>query len=148
MKSLTQWLNEKQDLALLLVRIGVGLMFIFVHGGPKVFGGVAAWTKLGSMIGVLGITFAPAALGFIAGAFELLGGIMILLGLGTRLGGAMIFSTLLIASPTMYIVTKGFFGAAAAIEGSLYSLLFIFFGAGKYSLDHMLFEKNLYRRGY
>ena len=55
MKSLTQWLNEKQDLALLLVRIGVGLMFIFVHGAPKVFGGVAAWTKLGSMIGVLGI---------------------------------------------------------------------------------------------
>ena len=143
MKSLVKWLDSNHDLALLLVRIGVGLMFIFVHGGPKILGGTAGWAKLGGMIGILGVTFAPVLLGFIAGLFELLGGFLLTLGLFTRLGAAMILAVLLVAAPTMYI-TKGLFGAAPSIEDSLLMILFIFIGPGRYSLDHKLFGRKTY----
>ncbi len=137
------WLNANRDRSLLFVRLGIGLMFIFVHGGPKVLGGTAAWLKVGSMIGVLGISFAPAALGLMAGLAELLGGILIVLGLFTRLGAALALSTLLVAAPTMYITTKGLLGAAPAIEDALLMILFIFIGGGKYSLDHWLFNNRM-----
>ncbi len=132
-------LDKNRDGALLLVRVLLGAMFVFVHGGPKVFGGYAAWLKVGSMISVLGITSYPAALGFIAGFCELAGGVLIALGLFTRLGAAMILSTLVVAAATMYTSTHGLFAAAASIEDSLFMVLLIFIGGGKYSLDHILF---------
>jgi len=133
-------LDTNRDTALLFVRIGIGLMFIFVHGGPKILGGPEGWDKIGGMIGVLGITFYPTALGFIASLFELLGGIFIALGLFTRLGAAMILSTLIVAAATMY-VAKGLFAASPAIEDSLFMILLIFLGGGKYSIEHKLCKK-------
>lgn len=146
MKQLVAWLKENQDIALLLVRIGVGLMFIFVHGGPKVFGGPEGWTKLGAMIGVLGISFAPTFLGAIAAFSELLGGVMILLGFYTRLGAAIILSTLIVAAGTM-LMSKGIFAAAPAIEDALFMIMFIFIGAGKYSVDRCYVEKEIQMKG-
>lgn len=142
MESITKWLDSHRDEALLVVRILLGAMFIFVHGGAKLMGGEAAWTKVGSMIGILGITFAPTFLGLIASLCELVGGIFIFLGLFTRLGAALIFSTLIIAAPTMYLVTKSLFGAAAPIEDALFMIVLIFVGGGKYSLDQWLFAKK------
>lgn len=146
MKQLILWLKENQDNALLFVRVGVGLMFIFVHGGPKVLGGPDGWTKLGAMIGVLGISAAPTFLGAIAAFSELAGGIMILLGFYTRLGATIILATLIVASGTM-LVSKGIFAAAPAIEDALLMILFIFIGAGKYSLDHFRVGKEVKIKG-
>ncbi len=141
MSKLTAWLDDNRDGALLVVRVLLGLMFIFVHGWPKIAGGAAAWLKLGTMVGVLGITFSPVALGLIAAVCEFAGGIMIALGLFTRLGAAMILATLAVAAPTMYFTT-GLFAAAPSIEDSLFMLLLIFFGGGKYSLDHVFFANR------
>jgi putative oxidoreductase len=141
---LVDWLNSNSNKSLLFIRLGIGFMFIFVHGGPKVFGGTAAWIHVGSMIGVLGISFAPAILGLIAGLAELIGGILIAIGLFTRLGAALALSTLLVAIPTMYITTQGLLGAAAAIEDALLMILLIFIGGGKYSLDHWLFGSRTF----
>lgn len=138
--NLVDWLNFNSNKSLLFVRLGIGLMFVFVHGGPKVLGGTVAWIKVGSMIGVLGISFAPAALGLMAGLAELVGGILIAVGLFTRLGAALALSTLLVAVPTM-LITKGMFGAAPAIEDALLMILLIFLGGGRYSLDHWLFGR-------
>ncbi len=138
MSKVTNWLDNNRDGALLVVRVLLGMMFIFVHGWPKIAGGTAAWLKLGTMVGVLGLTFNPVALGFIAAVCELVGGIMLTLGLFTRLGAAMILSTLAIAAPTMYL-SNSLFAAAPSIEDSLFMILIIFLGAGKYSLDHVFF---------
>jgi putative oxidoreductase len=146
MNKLTSWLDDNRDGALFVVRVLLGLMFVFVHGWPKIAGGTAAWLKLGTMVGVLGITFNPVALGFIAAVCEFAGGIMLTLGLFTRLGAAMILSTLLVAAPTMYISTS-LFAAAPSIEDSLFMLLLIFLGAGRYSLDHVLFGGRKAARG-
>ncbi|MDU2065520.1 MAG: DoxX family protein [Sporomusaceae bacterium] len=141
MQNLVKWLDENRDEALFVVRLLIGFMFVFVHGGPKIMGGEAGWAKLGSMIGVLGFTFAPAFMGFIAAVFELLGGIFIFFGLFTRLGALMILATLLVAAPTM-LVSKGLFAAAPAIEDSLLMILVLFSGGGKYSLDYRFFSNK------
>lgn len=49
-------------LGLLFLRLAIGVSFFF-HGFPKLMGGMALWSELGSAMGVLGITFAPALWG-------------------------------------------------------------------------------------
>ena len=133
-------LENYKDEVLLFVRLGLCFMFVVVHGGPKIFGGPAKWLEVGSMLKVLGVTTIPVMLGFIAAVCEFFGGILIGLGLFTRLGAAMILSTLIIASSVMF-VSKGLFLAAPPIEDSLFMLVLIVVGAGKYSLDYKWFEK-------
>lgn len=144
MKKLAQTLKgleNYKDEVLLLVRLGLFFMFVFVHGGPKIFGGPAKWLEVGSMLKVLGVTTMPVFLGFIAAFCEFFGGILIGLGLFTRLGAVMILSTLIIASSVMFAM-KGLFAAAAPIEDSLFMLVLMVVGAGKYSLDFKWFEKK------
>ena len=61
------------------------------------------------------------------------------MGLCTRLGAAMILATLVIASAVM-LTMKGFFAAAPAIEDSLFMIVLMVVGAGKYSLDYKWFK--------
>ena len=127
-------LESYKDEVLLFVRLGLCFMFIVVHGGPKLFGGPAKWMEVGSMLKVLGVTAMPVQLGFIAAVCEFFGGLFIGMGLLTRLGAAMILSTLVIASAVMF-TAKGLFAAAPAIEASLFMLVLMVVGAGKYSFD-------------
>ena len=53
------------DLGLLVLRIGLGVMFM-VHGFPKLAGGPEAWAGLGGVMGKVGVHFAPAAWGLLA----------------------------------------------------------------------------------
>lgn len=134
-------LENYKDEVLLFVRLGLCFMFVVVHGGPKIFGGPAKWLEVGSMLKVVGVTAMPTLLGFIAAVCEFFGGILIGLGLFSRLGATMILSTLIIAASVMF-VSKNLFAAAPAIEDALFMLVLIVVGAGKYSLDHKWFEKN------
>lgn len=92
------------------------------------------------MLKVLGVTMMPTLLGFIAAVCEFFGGVFIGLGLFTRLGAAMILSTLVIASAVM-LSMKGLFAAAPAIEDSLFMIVLMVVGAGKYSLDYKWFKQ-------
>ena len=134
-------LDNYRDSVLLFVRLGLCFMFVYVHGGPKLFGGPEKWQGVGSMLAVIGITAMPTLLGFIAAFCEFVGGVLIGLGLLTRLGAAMILSTLIIASVVMFAM-KGLFAAAAPIEDSLFMLVLMVVGAGKYSLDYRWFGKR------
>lgn len=133
-------LGNYKDEVLLFVRIVFCFMFIVVHGGPKLFGGPAKWMEVGSMLKILGVTAMPVQLGFIAAVCEFFGGLFIGLGLLSRLGAAMILSTLLIASAVMF-TSKGLFAAVPAIEDSLFMLVLMVVGAGEYSFDYQWFEK-------
>ncbi|MHC1762073.1 MAG: DoxX family membrane protein [Negativicutes bacterium] len=90
--------------------------------------------EVGSMLKVLGVTAMPVQLGFIAAICEFFGGLFIGFGLLTRLGAAMILSTLVIAAAVMF-TAKGLSAAAPAIEDSLFMLVLMVVGAGKYSFD-------------
>ncbi|WP_410336933.1 hypothetical protein [Longimonas sp.] len=49
------------NIALLVLRIGIGISFVFVYGYEKIFAGPETWTDLGGNMAVLGITFWPVA---------------------------------------------------------------------------------------
>ena len=132
-------LEDYKDEAILVARLGLGFMFVYVHGGPKVLGGPKKWLEVGSMLKVIGITAAPQILGLIAGLYEFIGGILIGLGLFTRFGAGLILSNLLIAVAVMYQL-KGLFGAAPALEDALFMLVLLAIGAGRYSLDYKWFK--------
>lgn len=134
-------LKKNQDEALLFARLGLCFMFVVVHGGPKLFGGPEKWLEVGSLLKVLGITTMPVFLGFIAAVSEFLGGILIGLGLFTRLGAFMIFATLVVGAAVM-LTMKGLFAAAPATEDALFMVVLMAVGAGKYSLDRKWFEKE------
>src|SRR6185312_11051020 len=42
------WLTKYRDFGLLLLRLGLGGMFVFVHGWPKIQAGAHQWKEIGS----------------------------------------------------------------------------------------------------
>ena len=68
------FLNKHRHIGLLVLRIGIGCMFI-LHGAPKLFGGAEKWTQIGMAMASLGIGFIPAFWGFMAAISEFFGGV-------------------------------------------------------------------------
>ena len=122
------------DTALLLLRVGIGIMFIF-HGYPKITGGVEKWAGLGTYgMGSIGINFAPIFWGFIAAFSEFFGGIMIVLGIYTRSFSVLLFSTMFIATCSHLNSGDGIMGASHAIECGIIFLFLILSGSGNYAI--------------
>ncbi len=133
----TASLNKYRDVGLLLLRIGIGCMFIY-HGAPKIFGGPQMWTNVGLMaMPGLGIKFAPAFWGFMAGFSELAGGILIIFGLFFRLTCTLLLITMSVAAHTQ-LRSSGMLAATQPIEDGILFLSLIIIGPGKYSLDEKL----------
>ncbi len=135
-------LGKYRDEGLLLLRVGIGIMFI-LHGWPLVSGGVAMWEKLGLATGALGIHFAPTFFGFMAAFAQFGGGICLVLGFFTRLACLFLFIDMFVAS-AMHL-TKGddlMMMASHAIEAAILFLSLVFIGAGKYSLDEKMEQRK------
>ena len=66
---LFQKLERCSDVGLLIIRVGIGGIFMG-HGFPKIMGGVELWTRLGGSMSMLGIDFLPAFWGFMAAFSE------------------------------------------------------------------------------
>ena len=126
--------SNKVDLALLILRVGIGLMFI-LHGYPKIIGGMEKWTGLGSYgMGSLGIHIFPAFWGFMAAFSEFVGGIMIMLGLYIRYFSILLFITMLVAISSHLAGGDGIMGASHAIESAVVFVCLFFSGPGNYSI--------------
>lgn len=135
------FLDKYRDAGLLLLRIGLGVMFMN-HGAPKLLGGPELWTKIGSAMENLGITFLPAFWGFMAGFAEFFGGILLITGFLFRPDCALLTFTMLIATLRHLMGGDGFSKASHAIEDGIVFLSLIFIGPGKHSLDEKLFGRH------
>ena len=126
--------KENKDLGLLILRVGVGLMFIFVHGLPKLMAGPEMWGQIGGAMGKLGITAWPTIWGLLASLAEGLGGLCLVLGVGTRLAAFFMAFTMMVAS--MHHLTSGdpLSKASHAIELGFVFLALVWLGSGKYAL--------------
>ena len=131
------FLNKHRHIGLLVLRIGIGLMFI-LHGAPKLFGGVEKWEKLGMAMATLGIGFAPVFWGFMAAVSEFFGGICLILGFVFRPACILLTITMLVAAISHLSRGDGLGGASHAIELGIVFLSLILIGAGRYSLDEKL----------
>ena len=121
----------KDDYAILLLRIGIGLMFI-LHGYPNIMGGMDKWSGLGAFgMNSIGISFYPAFWGFMAAFSEFFGGIMLVLGVYTRLFSFLLFITMFIASCAHLASGDGIMGSSHSIELAIVFLFLSMFGSGK-----------------
>jgi putative oxidoreductase len=128
-------------LPLLIVRLVIGLGFAS-HGAQKLFGWFGGYGLSGTGGFFESLGFKPGKLfAGAAGAGELLGGLLLALGLGGPIGSMLIISVMLVAILTVHL-SHGFFASSNGIEMPLLYLAlgftFAFVGFGAYSLDAAL----------
>lgn len=130
-------LNTKASTGLLLLRIVVGLAFMF-HG----------WNKIQNPLAWMGESGPPAFLQLLAAVSEFGGGLAWILGLLFPLSSLGIFFTMAFATH-YHAIVKGdpFVGHEGSFEPALVymiiALMFILTGPGKFSLDVKIFgNKN------
>jgi len=114
-----------------LLRIGAGLLF-FQHGLQKIFG------LLGGFGGTTGGTAPLASLMGVAGIFELLGGVLLVLGLWTRPVAVVLMGQMLSAFLIAHAPRGGWPIQNGGELPLLYACVFVFLaaaGAGPVSVD-------------
>lgn len=119
-----------------LIRVVLGALLIN-HGVGKVFNGTG---KLGSHLAELGWPL-PHAQAFLAGYTEFLGGVLLIVGLFTRLSAALnvgLFTIIVF----VYHYADAFADKEAGLLFLLLSLTVLFMGPGKISVDNFVFTKN------
>lgn len=125
------FLDRFKDLGLLLLRVGLGIVFL-MHGIPKIMGGPEKWQGLGGAMGMLGITFAPVFWGFMAALSEALGGALLILGIFFRPACLFLAITMAVAL-NMHIGRGDTFAVYShALEDGIVFLCLILIGPGKY----------------
>lgn len=129
------------SLGLLILRLGTGLVCI-VHGYPKMTGRgsqeKASRAHLTVSIERLGLPF-PYFLAIVVGTIEFFGGIMVAMGLLTRLAALALAFVMLVASARNFF-QKQFLGSADFPFSVLVATLALaLIGAGAMSLDHLFF---------
>ena len=124
----------KTDYALFVLRVGIGIMF-FLHGYPKMIGGVEKWQSLGAYgMGSIGIHFLSTFWGFMAAFSECIGGLMIVIGFYLRYFSLLLFITMFVAVITHLKVGDGIMGASHAIEAAFVFLFLFLVGSGKIAI--------------
>jgi putative oxidoreductase len=131
--------------SILLLRFALGIIFI-AHGSQKLlgwFGGYGFDATLQFFQQALGI---PPALGVLAILAEFFGGLMVLLGVFTRLGAAAIAIDMAVALFKVHL-SQGFFIAGDKVGFEyvfallMIALYLVITGAGSLSLDARIREK-------
>jgi putative oxidoreductase len=132
-------LSKYKDFGILLLRAGLGVMFMYAHGSAKLFAGPDRWAAVGGTMKHVGIDFAPAFWGMMAGATEFFGGFFLLLGLFVRPASFALTLVMAVASLSIYSGTGSLAGNAAhPVEVGIAVLALFFIGAGRYSIDQKL----------
>ena len=133
------FMEKLRPLALLLLRVGLGVIFIY-NGYPKFVG-----RRLEHLDEFVNINHLPAYFSYIAGVLEIGGGALLIGGLFTRITG------LLLAGEMAVALWKGeqFFQNPLAVDKYELALALgvgafalAIFGAGSISLDRALFGKE------
>eukprot|EP01037_Dinobryon_pediforme_P007255 gene7255-7326_t len=127
-------LGNYKNFALLIIRVGLGIMFIY-HGYPKLFGGPKAWEALGSSTKYLGIHFWPLIWGLLSAVVETFGGFLLIIGLAFRPVCLLMLVNLIVAIALHLGKGDGIEGAAHAIEDAIVFLGLLFIGPGRNSVD-------------
>ncbi|GIV33016.1 MAG: hypothetical protein KatS3mg031_0551 [Chitinophagales bacterium] len=137
---LSNFSEGQKNFGLLVLRLGIGFMFI-MHGYPKLIAGPEKWEKLGKAMSLIGVDFMPVMWGFMAGLAEAGGGLLLILGILFRPACLVMCFTMVIAALKHIDQGDGIFtGASHAIELGIVFFSLFFIGPGQYRLKKMVIE--------
>lgn len=131
---------KKQQLATLILRVVFGLMFL-IHGIAKFQGGISNTVGYFDSLGL------PGSLAYAIAIIELVGGLLLIVGLGTRIIGAL-FAVIMLGAIFSAKLSLGLLGDGVSAG---YELELVFLAIGVYfvlanpinlSLDEKLSQKN------
>ena len=126
-----------QDTGIFLLRIFVGVI-LFAAGAGKVFGWFGGQGLEATIQGFVNYMHIPAFLGYVSTFTELLGGLLLILGLITRPAAFAVFINMLVAG--IVSLPKGFLiGAAYPFSLMSMALVILLIGPMGISLDAILF---------
>lgn len=140
-RSLLATYPVNRDLGLLLLRVGIGVSMLALHGWGKISGGPEVWERVGGNMSHLGITAFPVVWGFLAAFSEFVGSILLILGLFFRPAALLLAFTMLVASLRHLSLPEGqpgsgWMGASHALELMTVYLALFLTGAGKLALGY------------
>ncbi|HMS63700.1 MAG TPA: DoxX family protein [Ignavibacteria bacterium] len=134
--------EKHTDAGLLIIRAGIGLIFMLIYGITKMTAGPELWVKLGGAMSKFGITFLPVFWGFLAAFSECVVPVFIILGLFFRPAVFMLLFTMFVAS-IVHLSNLDPWTKIAYPLSMVFLLAGLFLtGPGKLSLDQMLFKKE------
>lgn len=124
-----------QVIGLTVIRVGIGIIFT-IHGMLKIKGGIPEFTWLGQQMGNLGITCCPLFWGICAMLAELLGGLSLVLGFGTRLACLFLIFVMIVAACYHLNNKEGYMHYSFALSQIATFMGLLIAGSGIFSLDH------------
>ena len=126
------------NFGLLFYRLALGIS-MFYHGYLKYVSGEQGLYKVGAMLSALGVSSGfEVILGTIASYAEMVGGILLIIGLFTRIGTLLVVGTVAVA--TILNLNGNFFSWDYPSQMAFGAIMLFFAGAGRYSLDKALFK--------
>lgn len=136
-----------KDIGLLVLRLGIGLIMMILHGYGKITGGTDGWERMGGQMQNLGINFLPTFWGFMAAFSEFFCSTLLILGVLFRPAAALLVATMFVAAMRHLSLPAdsqgaGFGGASHALELLTVYLALFFTGPGKYSLATLWGRKS------
>ncbi len=134
---LQQIISTHKTWATVPLRLALGLIFI-AHGAQKVFGAFGGKGLSSFLNGTAPLGLWPSWLWLGAAAFsELIGGVLVLLGLFTRVGAGAIAAVMLVAifgvHRNAFFVNQG--GLEFALANLCMAITLLYLGGGKLSVD-------------
>ncbi|SIR72715.1 putative oxidoreductase [Haladaptatus litoreus] len=134
----------------IFIRLAMGIVFVVAGAGkfgigPKSTGSIAGFAGFLAQLGVP----APELFAWVVGLVELVGGILLLVGLFTRYVAVLIavdmaVATLLVHLPNGFaVVNNGPTGYEYTLTLTLIAISLVFSGPGALSLEHALFGREL-----
>jgi putative oxidoreductase len=133
MKENCEWRDLTLNVGLLMLRVFMGLA-IARHGYDKIFNGQI--TLLAGGLTQMGMP-APQLLAWLAALSEFAGGLLIALGLGTRIAAFFVFFTMSVAIFKAHAHDAWQVKELAFLYGTI-AFSLIYTGAGAYSLDALI----------
>ena len=129
---MTKWLNSLQPTGALLMRLILGVSMA-VHGDQKVLP-LSALHHYAHYVSTLGL---PYWLGYVSAYTEFVGGILLILGLFTRLAAFLVAVNMLVAFATVGI-HQGFGIYNYILALATLAIMLLFYGAGALALDRKI----------
>ena len=134
-------LDKHRDIGLLILRIGIGSMFVW-HGYAKLSAGPERWIELGQALLALGINFAPKFMGLVASISEFGGGMLLILGLLTRPACFFLLITMVVATSMHLANGDPRQILSHPLELAILFLSLLLIGPGRFSMDEMLLRNR------